>query len=69
MSRDDAIVAWHEVPPHPNAEGVWSSGVAGVGKASSDISMASLIGANKICAEHVLLYGVVFSWRYPGAPS
>jgi hypothetical protein len=32
-----------------------SSGNAGVGKASSDISMASLIGANEMYAEDVVL--------------
>jgi hypothetical protein len=58
--RDDAIVAWHEVPrraPSRRKEfrSYRSSGVAGVGKASSDISMASLIGANKIYAEDVVL--------------
>jgi hypothetical protein len=45
------------------SEEVRSSGVAGVGKASSGISMASLIGANN------LLYGVVVSWRYRERPS
>jgi hypothetical protein len=51
--RDGAIVAWHSATP--TRKEFRSSGVAGVGKASSDISMASLIGANKIYAEDVVL--------------
>jgi hypothetical protein len=67
--RDGAIVAWHEVPgtappQRGRSQELQEFRSCRSRKAPAISQWQSLIGANKICAEDVLLYGVVF----PGIP-